>query len=367
MLHLLFKALPRIAVLITLLDVLTASANNFLRLLFNLPKAMPSLAANPVGAVAGLAVFPLAVVSVAFPSPMTLSLVFVAQSISVMGVDPGFASRFLPTLLVLSILDVLSSHYRRGQEKYVRFSNLLPSLPLLIAFIAPLVVVPIAAEGFIRSLLNAIVSSAGKTKILGLLSANPLFTLAVAVAIGVALYKYTSSLSETAVVFLAKPKDFAMEKLKGTEDLDVWLKFPLTSVRSMLLALVFAPPLYYALIITLEFFLQLLRFPLKITTITAKILLLIIASAVVWGVITKTFRGLELNVKRALALSLTSIAVMYLAGVYRSIQAVGLSVDAFLRPDLLGVAGYIGEVYISYYDTIFLTLDYLLKMVGVAP
>jgi len=367
MLHLLFKALPRIAVLITLLDVLTASANNFLRLLFNLPKAMPSLAANPVRAVAELAVFPLAVVSVAFPSPMTLSLVFVAQSISVMGVDPGFASRFLPTLLVLSILDVLSSHYRRGQEKYVRFSNLLPSLPLLIAFIAPLVVVPIAAEGFTRSLLNAVVSSAGKTKILGLLSANPLFTLAVAVAIGVALYKYTSSLSETAVVFLAKPRDLAMEKLKRTEDLDVWLKFPLTSVRSMLLALVFAPPLYYALIITLEFLLQLLRFPLKITAITAKILLLRSASEIVGGKVTRAFRGLELNVKRVLALSIASTVAIYVAGVYRSTQAVGLSVDALLRPDLLGVVERIGEVYISYYSTIFLILDHILKLLGVAP
>ncbi|MEM4486484.1 MAG: hypothetical protein QW116_04515 [Zestosphaera sp.] len=367
MLHLLFKALPRIVVLATLLDVLTASATNFLRLAFDFPSVIRSLAVDPVRAVAGLAVFPLAVASVAFPSPMMLSLVFVARSISVMGVDLGFASRFLPTLLVLSLLDVFSSRYRRGQEKYVRYSNLLLSLPLLVAFIAPLIIVPIAVEGFISALLNAVVSSAGKTQILGLLSANPLFPLMVAVAVGVALYKYMSSLSETAVVFLAKPRDLAMEKLKGTEDLDVWLKFPLTSVRNMLLALVFAPPLYYASIIVLEFVLQFLRFPLGILNIAVRALTLIVASAIVWMVVTKMFRGLELNVKIALILSLASAATMYVAGVYRSMRAVGLSVDAFLRPDLLGVVEHIGEVYISYYDTIFLTLDYLLKMVGVAP
>ncbi|MEM4863210.1 MAG: hypothetical protein QW706_08550 [Candidatus Nezhaarchaeales archaeon] len=367
MLHILFKALPRIAVLITLLDVLTASANNFLRLLFNFSKAVPSLAANPVRAVAELAVFPLAVLSVAFPSPMTLSLVFVAQSISVMGVDPGLASRFLPTLLVLSILDVLSSHYRKGQEKYVRFSNLLPSLPLLVAFIAPLVVVPIAAEGFTRSLLNAVVSSAGKTKILGLLSANPLFTLAIAVAIGATLYKYTSSLSETAVVFLAKPRDLAMEKLRGTEDLDVWFRLPLTSFRSMLVALVFAPPLYHALITLLEPIWQRFEFTSELAEVLLKALLLLAVSAVVWRVMARAFRGLELNVKRVLALSIASTVAIYVAGVYRSTQAVGLSVDALLRPDLLGVVERIGEVYISYYDTIFLILDHILKLLGVAP
>ncbi|MEM3948727.1 MAG: hypothetical protein QXM76_03955, partial [Zestosphaera sp.] len=172
--------------------------------------------------------------------------------------------------------------------------------------------------------------------ILGLLSANPLFPLMVAVAVGVALYKYMSSLSETAVVFLAKPRDLAMEKLKGTEDLDVWLKFPLTSVRNMLLALVFAPPLYYASIIVLEFVLQFLRFPLGILNIAVRALTLIVASAIVWMVVTKMFRGLELNVKIALILSLASAATMYVAGVYRSMRAVGLSVDAFLRPDLLG-------------------------------
>ncbi|MEM1528129.1 MAG: hypothetical protein QXS62_05420, partial [Sulfolobales archaeon] len=237
----------------------------------------------------------------------------------------------------------------------------------LVAFIAPLVVVPIAAEGFIRSLLNAIVSSAGKTKILGLLSANPLFTLAVAVAIGVALYKYTSSLSETAVVFLAKPRDLAMEKLRGSEDLDVWFRLPLTSFRSMLMALVFAPPLYHALITFLEPIWQRFEFTSELAEVLLKALLLLAVSAVVWRVMARTFRGLELNVKRVLALSIASTVAIYVAGVYRSTQAVGLSVDALLRPDLLGVVERIGEVYISYYSTIFLILDHLLKLLGVAP
>lgn len=367
MLHLLFKILPRIVILITLFDILTTSANNFLMLFLDIPKAVLNLAINPVKAVAGFIVFPIAVLSIAFPSPMMLSLVFVAQSISVMGVDPGFASRFLPTLLILSILDVFSSYYRRRQEKYIRFSNLLSSLPLLITFITPLIVVPIAVESFTRSLLNAVVSSAEKTMILSLLSANPFFILTIAIAIGITLYKYTSSLSETAVVFLAKPRSLAIEKLKRSEDLDIWLMFPLTSVRSILLTLLFAPPLYYVLIIALEIFLQFFRFQLMIIDIIVKILLLIIASVIMWKIITKMFRGLELNVKVALALSLTSIAAIYLAGVYHSTQAIGLSLDAFLRPDILGVVERIGEVYISYYSTVFLALDYILKLFGVAP
>lgn len=372
MMYVLLRVLPHVFVLIALLDMLEGSAMDFVGLVSKGVDILPTLVANPLNAAVKLVMFPLMLFSIASPTPMKFSLVFVVRSISTMGVDLSLTSRFIPTLLVLSVLDVLSKHYRKGQERYVKYSNLWRSTPLLAVFTAPLVLLPIAVESYVSSLINAVVGAAGRSQMLRLLSANPLFLVAVAVTVGVVIYRSISSLSETIVVFLAKPREFAMGKLTSVDDLDVWFKLPLTSIRNMLLALVFTPPLYYASTIALE----LIPWPTHalapmvgadLAELLLKVVLFFIISTIVWRVVAKTFRGPELRVRRILILSAVSLSLLYVLGVYHAARATGFSVSVFLRPDVERVVGVIGTAYLSYYTLLFLILELLLKLLGVVP
>ncbi|MEM1645306.1 MAG: hypothetical protein QXZ41_07965 [Ignisphaera sp.] len=374
MMYIILKLLPHLVVLISLFDLLVSSARDFLNLVFSGLGILAILALDPLGGISKLIMFPLIIITITIPSPITFSLVFVIRSLSAMGIDLGFASRFIPILLMLSTLDVISKHYRKGQEAYVKYSKLWSSIPFLVFFVIPPILLPLAVQGYIGALINALVNAARRTLISGLLSINPLFLIAVAAIVGIVIYKSMSSILEIVVVFLAKPREYAMDKLKNTEDIDVWLRLPLSSIRSLLLAMIFAPPIYYVstLVIKLSPWItssiaSWLEVSVEVTKLILEALVLFIVSAIVWKVIDKTFKGPEFNSKTVLILSLASLVSLYLLGVYNTINATGFSLDIFLRPDLEGAARVIRETYISYFTTIFLILELLLKIFGVAP
>jgi len=372
--YIILKLLPHLVVLISLFDLLVSSARDFLNLVFSGLGILAILALDPLGGISKLIMFPLILITITIPSPITFSLVFVIRSLSAMGIDLGFASRFIPILLMLSALDVISKHYRKGQEAYVKYSKLWSSIPFLVFFVIPPILLPLAVQGYIGALINALVNATRRTLISGLLSINPLFLIAVAAVVGIVIYKSMSSILETVVVFLAKPREYAMDKLKNTEDIDVWLRLPLSSIRSLLLAMIFAPPIYYVSTLVIELSPWItssialwLEVSVKVAKLILEALVLFIVSAIVWKVIDKTFKGPELNSKTVLILSLASLVSLYLLGVYNAINATGFSLDIFLRPDLEGAARVVRETYISYFTTIFLILELLLKIFGVAP
>lgn len=371
MMHVVFRALPRAVTAVALFDTIVASLEEFTLTVSRGGGLLAALLTDPLDTARGLLTFPALALAAAAPSPATLSAVFVLHSLTSMSVDPGFGARFIPLLLALSLLDVLSGCYRKGQGRFVMHTNALASAPALAAIVLPLVLLPMGVQGYAVSLVESVAAAAGRSPLMGLLAANPLFLVAVASVLGLVAYRVMSSLSEVAVVYVSKPSGKARELLTRADDLDVWFRPPLSSLRGLLLAMVFAPPIYYAVEVAAGHLLTALRYtgplPPEVFGAGVRLLVLLATTSAVWRAMARAFGGAEPSVGRLLGLSAVALAALYAAGVYRALSAGAPPPDALLRPDLEGAAAAAGAAYVSYLSTLFLILEAVTRLLGAAP
>lgn len=363
MIKLLLEIIPRIIVLVSLQDLargISSFANSDIAYM---------LQQNPIEVSALLVSLIAFFVAIATPKPMMYIVSAVALSIATRFSSPLISLQTFLILGILAVADHVKSVYRENQEKFVVIDrkDVVIAILLVAAITVVFIAIPFIMHNYIHNLLATAISLKASNSFIEALTSNPIFILVLTLAIGAVIYEVVAILPEVIIVYLEGPRNVAISVLKNRNDIDMYLVTPFTTIKSIALSLVFVPPIYGALdIAILSYVTTLLRLSPLYTTLVRGVIIFTVLTVVSY-IIYRIDRRLELDVKSLAIASVIVLALVYISGVIYSLNCYGNTAEALTRPSIGSILEGAIHIYTTFYSDMFLFIESLLRLFGVAP
>jgi len=269
----------------------------------------------------------------------------------------------------LLIVDNVKTYYRYGQERYVKVKarDVLMGATILVSLFGLVIIFPSATSYlYINRLLdfalNLNLNSFAKSIV-----SNPLFLLAISIAIGLAIYRGISTAFEVLTIYLFPSKNSGLRTLLNRDDIDIFFKPPFKTLISIIIASAIAPILYIAIADVLLYkFLEFISLQIYMDMALKSFIAMIIFIAVAF-IISRFEINIEFNPKPILVASIAILVALYIAGVFVSFEKTGNIISSLVSPDITYITSKAIDIYREYYAMFILFIDLIPKLFGVAP
>ena len=362
-LRLVFEALPRII-------ALTAFWKQTAYLLTVAQSELyAELLANPVGVAGAFASIPAMITG----SPVLYAITLVLLALA--GSAEAFSATAISGLILILVLDHVRKVYRTGQSRSIRYprETILRACVSLALLGTGITVLCFSIGGYIQAFITVFTSLGARVletnQVLALFLGNPLVHLVIVMIVVKVFYSLLGEFFDTATLYLYPSRSLSLKVLTSTKDVDVYVETPMRRFESLILASVFAPPLYavfYDLVFPhLETWNPGLAF---LGEISFRVLTAIVVMGFTWYIIGSLSHGFILgNVGKVFALSMVVLTMIYGAAVLAQYEVSRDIAYSLVNPDIDRVGAVAERIYINYYLTFFYLINILLKLVGVAP
>lgn len=349
MIRLLLEVLPRVIIAV---------------LLFNIVNTFAGTIGWDVETVFLVASLVLAIASLVYPTPFIYVLTIVAYSIATRFSVSMISPEALLSIGVIAIVDHLKSFYRNRQEKFVEVGGRRTTISTLISvatiFVA-IIAVPLLANAYIIAVLPHNIAQKTSSNFLREIAVNPIFVLSFSLAIGIAIYRVTTTLPEVIAIYVGMSREAALKTLKNRRDVDIYIEVPLTIVKSLALSALFTPPIYEVINLLIlpqqsSFYAELVR------GAVAAILFVAIGYAMY-----RLEKPIVLDPKTLLLLSITTLLFIYIGSVILAYNMYRDVLNALTKPAVGYFMENISNIYTGFYSDILIFLDGVSKLFGVAP
>jgi hypothetical protein len=269
----------------------------------------------------------------------------------------------------LLIVDNVKTYYRYGQERYVRLKarDVLMGVTILVLLFGLVVIFPSAIsylyiDRLLDFALNLHLNSFAKSIV-----SNPLFLLAISLAIGLAIYRGISTAFEALTIYLFPSRNSGLKTLLNRDDIDIFFKPPFKTLISIIIASAVAPILYIAIADVLLYrFLESISLQIYMYIALKSFVAMAIFTAVAF-IINRFEISIEFNPKPILATSITILVALYIAGFFVSFEKTGDVISSLISPDITYITSKAIDIYREYYAMFILFVDIIPKLFGVAP
>ncbi len=311
-----------------------------------------------------------ALVSLLFANITTFFIAIITRSIVEGLIGYGSAYRVLIYLSLILILDTIRSFYRDGQERSVRIEmkKMFSGVISLTIIILAIVFTSYLLAQYVNSLTSSI--QVTYTRLSFAITSNPLYLLAISIAIAVIMYRIILSIFDVTITYLYPSRQIALKVLLNEYDLDIHIVPPLSSIKGLVVASIVAPILYA---IIYNFILDTIISSISRLAMDQNILFAIriciaIAIFISMGIIFNRFeKGLIYSPKTILILSVAILLLIYGVGVYNTYISYRDIVQSILHPNIDALLHYITSIYYNFYILFIELIDILPKLFGVAP
>lgn len=307
-------------------------------------------------------------VALASPSFYAAAMVVGAVERAVAGHGVSVPAISVAGLLVLSLFDSVSSTYSKGQGRFVKLEGhpLLTWLSLVATFLA-LLGFSVAGGRAVAGLYETL--SGAKISWLGLsLSTFILYRLMVLLAVSLATVTVVSQAFEVVFAYLRPSRERAMAYLASDFESDAFPEPPLGSLKALLLSSFVSPLLYAPVDAALAPALaSALSFLGWYAAWASSAILAATVYALAAFAIHRMDKLMGLGPLHFMAACLVLLAGVYAGGVYFKYAETGDLLASATSPDFARLSSYVASAYANYYNIFYGLVEYLPKLMGVAP